>query len=105
MMTGSASSYRIPGQTDADELTLASERETFKRAALPCREVRVMDEGWALAGNAGKFHYFRRTISLCGRLRYAGSGLLQDNGSETLSTHDCPACFQRLRKEKNPTDE
>lgn len=102
MMTGSASSYRIPGQTDADELTLDSNEQL---GAWPCREVRVMDEGWALAGNAGKFHYFRRTISLCGRLRYAGSGLLQDNGSETLSTHDCPACFQRLRKEKNPTDE
>jgi hypothetical protein len=55
-------------------------------------------EGWAMPGNASRFHYFRGPMALCRRWMFKGE-LDADNGklSEAPQSKDCRQCW-RLRK-------
>lgn len=54
-------------------------------------------EGWAMPGNARKYHYFVDKKSLCDR--YTFFGILQaDDGEE--SPEDCKTCRKKLEKMK-----
>ena len=56
----------------------------------------VTKEGWAMPGLAKKFHYFRKSRSLCGRWMFSPLGLLPDDGK---GLDDCVACRRQLEKE------
>ena len=59
-----------------------------------------LKEGWGVIRPGDrKAHYYRETMSLCGRVGFYRGFLEPDNGK---SSADCAACRKRLDKLKNP---
>jgi hypothetical protein len=56
------------------------------------------NEGWAMPGNAKKFHFYVNGISLCGRWMFLAPDLESDFPSGKRSPDECKPCWDRRQK-------
>lgn len=58
------------------------------------------DEGWAQGSSMkGKWHYYRNTRSLCGRVTLLFRTAPYEQGNDD-SSDNCPKCREKLLKER-----